>query len=186
MRQLLGSMILAFSLMEGVVVHAETFTVDEVKAVYLLNFTSYITWPEDEFSDPVAPFKYCLFKEGSPIREPMTEALRGESVGEHNIQFKIISLISAVKDCQVLYIDKEQSAHAKNILQELADTAVLTVSDLPGFAKAGGGIELYTQAGRVKLLINVKKVDEARLTVSSKLLRVAELINDADIGNEPW
>lgn len=178
-------MVFVLALMGGAV-QAEEFSMDEVKAVYLLNFTNYIIWPEEEFSNPIEPFNYCLFNGDSLIREPLVEALQGEVVEQHNIQLKIISSIPTVKDCQVVYIDKQQGLHVSDILLELAGAAVLTVSDMTGFAEAGGGIELISKTGRVKLLINIKKVNEARLDVSSKLLRVADLINDADVGDEPW
>jgi len=143
-------------------VQAAGFAAVEIKAVYLLNFTNFIQWPEDAFEESTAPFNYCLLNEGSPIA-----------------QFKTISSIAAIKACHILYISKEQELNLSEVFVETTGKAILTVSDMNDFAALGGGIEFSTKAGRIKLLINVAKVNAARLEVSSKLLRIADLINSS-------
>ena len=165
---------------------ATEFSADEVKAVYLFNFTSFISWPDDTFSEESAPFTYCSMNNTSAVIEPLAEILLGETVGSRAVQYKTISNLSKLKNCQVLYIDQHQKVDVTQILAAIADAPVLTVSDINGFAEQGGGIEFSAKAGRIKLLINLLKIKESRLNVSSKLLRIAELINSPNEGNEPW
>jgi hypothetical protein len=60
-------------------------------------------------------------------------------------------------------------------MQELRNRPVLTVSDLPQFLEAGGIIAFSTEA-RVQLHINPPAAQRAGLTISSKLLRVAKVV----------
>jgi len=165
---------------------ATEFSADEVKAVYLFNFTSFVSWPDDTFSEESAPFTYCSMNSKSAVVEPLAEILLGEKVGNRAVQYKTISSLSTLKNCQVLYIDQQKKVDVIGILAAVADAPVLTVSDINGFAEQGGGIEFSAKAGRIKLLINILKIKESRLSVSSKLLRIAELINAPGEDNERW
>ncbi|MEW5057020.1 MAG: YfiR family protein [Cycloclasticus sp.] len=162
------------------------FSADEVKAVYLFNFTSFISWPDDTFSDELEPFTYCSMGSKSAVIEPLGEILLGEKVGERAVQYKTISSLSKLKSCQILYIDQQQKVDVVEILAAIADASVLTVSDIDGFAEQGGGVEFSAKAGRIKLLINILSIKKSRLNISSKLLRIAELINSPNEGNERW
>jgi len=165
---------------------ATEFSADEVKAVYLFNFTSFISWPDDTFSDELEPFTYCSMGSKSAVIEPLGEILLGEKVGERAVQYKTISSLSKLKSCQILYIDQQQKVDVVEILAAIADASVLTVSDIDGFAEQGGGVEFSAKAGRIKLLINILSIKKSRLNISSKLLRIAELINSPNEGNERW
>jgi len=165
---------------------AAQFSADEVKAVYLFNFTSFITWPEDAFKKPSDPFTYCSFGNKGAVTKPLGEILLGEKVDERAVKFKTITKISDIKGCQVLYIDQLQHTNTEEILRKTKVMPILTVSDMNGFAKQGGAVEFSTKGGRIKLLINVSKIKDARLNVSSKLLRIADLINSPSEADEPW
>ena len=52
----------------------------------------------------------------------------------------------------------------------------LTVSDAENFARRGGMIRFVNENNKVRLRINVGAAREAGLTISSKLLRPAEIV----------
>ena len=54
--------------------------------------------------------------------------------------------------------------------------AILTVSDGDGFASQGGIIQFFTDKNRIRIRINLDAAEAANLTISSKLLRVAEVV----------
>ena len=53
---------------------------------------------------------------------------------------------------------------------------VLTVSDMENFVSRGGIIRLLTEKNKVKVRIDPAAAKAANLTISSKLLRIAELV----------
>jgi hypothetical protein len=64
-----------------------------------------------------------------------------------------------------------------------ANMPMLTVSDTRGFAQAGGMIELERQASRVGLVINLESLSDNGLSVSSRLLRLARVINSEELAD---
>jgi hypothetical protein len=50
------------------------------------------------------------------------------------------------------------------------------VSDADRFAERGGMIRFVTDRNRIRLQLNLTAAEAAHLTISSKLLRVAEIV----------
>jgi hypothetical protein len=61
------------------------------------------------------------------------------------------------------------------ILSAVAGKSIVTVGENEGFMQRGGMIALAADRNRVRLLINPDALRMAKLDVSSKLLRVAEI-----------
>jgi hypothetical protein len=57
---------------------------------------------------------------------------------------------------------------------------VLTVGDGRGFAQAGGIIELYVEAARIRFAINVDAAERSGVRLSSRLLGLAKVVRDGD------
>jgi hypothetical protein len=64
----------------------------------------------------------------------------------------------------------------EDVLARLKHRPILTVSDADRFAERGGMIRFVTDRSRIRLQINPAAAEAAHLTISSKLLRVAEVI----------
>ena len=62
------------------------------------------------------------------------------------------------------------------MLGALNGLSVLVVTDSPGAARAGSAINMAVQNSRVLFEVNLRAVQGARLTLSSKLLRLAREI----------
>jgi hypothetical protein len=62
------------------------------------------------------------------------------------------------------------------MLPPLENAGVLTVSDIPQFARRGGMIELVLAGNKVRFEINVAATARAGLTLSSELLKLAVVV----------
>ncbi|HEX4629216.1 MAG TPA: YfiR family protein, partial [Gemmatimonadales bacterium] len=80
------------------------------------------------------------------------------------------------KTCHLLFISQSEADRVEEILASLKSRPILTVSDGDDFAERGGMIHFVTEKNRIRLKINLQAVQHANLTLSSKLLRVAELV----------
>jgi hypothetical protein len=58
----------------------------------------------------------------------------------------------------------------------LKERSILTVSDTEGAAQRGVMIRLVTEKNKIRLRINLQAAKAANLTISSKLLRPAEIV----------
>jgi len=75
----------------------------------------------------------------------------------------------------VLFISRSEAHHLDQILLSLKNRSILTVGDDDDFVQRGGMIRLATVQNKIRLIVNVEAAKGANLTISSKLLRSAEV-----------
>ena len=68
----------------------------------------------------------------------------------------------------------DDAARVDAVLRAVGQWPVLTVSDAPDFAAAGGIIGLRERTGRIRFDINQGAAKRAGLSLSSQLLRLAD------------
>jgi hypothetical protein len=154
---------------------AEAPTEYQVKAVFLYNFSHFVEWPPQAFTAPNASFVIGILG-SDPFGARLDEAVRGEQIDQHPLVVRRFRNIGDIGDCQILYIDRSESAQLGQILAALDHRSTLTVSDLDGSSEHGVMIQFATENNRIRLRINVDSARAAGLTVSSKLLRPAEIV----------
>ena len=87
-----------------------------------------------------------------------------------------IAEIAAGDGCHLLFISDSEAESLAAILAALDDRPVLTVADMPNFARAGGIINLKTTGeNKLRFEINTGTARRAGLKISSKLLNLAEI-----------
>jgi YfiR/HmsC-like len=148
----------------------------QVEAVYLFNFTQFVEWPSAAFADEQKPIVIGVLGD-DPFGPYLDETVRGEIVGNRPLIVRRYRRIEDVEVCQVLFISRSEVEHLEAILGRLKDRSILTVSDADGFTQRGGIVRFVTQNDHVKLRINVEAAKAAGLTISSKLLRVADTVS---------
>jgi len=144
----------------------------QLKAAYIYNFGKYVTWPTLAAIDPV---DICLLGRDS-LAEPL-QRLEGKKIGDREITVELLGSSAVRTDCQVLFISRSQQELLADILVQLAGDAVLTVSDIQGFARKGGMIELVRKEKKIRFIINLDSVHRAGLVISSRLLNLATILS---------
>jgi hypothetical protein len=147
----------------------------QVEAVFLFNFTQFVEWPPESFADAAAPIAICVLGD-DPFDGYLDATVRGESVGGRALAVHRYRRVEDAGACHVLFISRSETARTGEILAALAHRSTLTVGDTDAFTERGGMIRFVVEGGHVKLRINVEAVHDAGLTISSKLLRVAEIL----------
>ena len=79
-------------------------------------------------------------------------------------------------DSEEIKISLQKCNEIKTILDRLTSRHILTVSDASNFARLGGMIRLYTEANKTRIRINLGAVKKEELVCSSKLLRLADIV----------
>ena len=146
-----------------------------VKAAYLLNFTKFVEWPAAAFAAPDAPITICVMGQ-DPFGTVLDKVVEGESVDSHGIRVRRLLPDSRLQNCHILFVSRSERERSSHIVSELRGSSVLTVSELPGFASAGGTIEFIVDAGKVRFEINAATAETSGLKLSSRLLRVAKQV----------
>lgn len=149
----------------------------KLKAVYIYNFLQFIEWPSSAFNDQNSPIVIGILGE-DPFGEVIDETVKSEKIGDRPIKVKRYKFISDIDTCQVLFVCASEDKNVKNILYNLKGLPILTISDINDFAENGGNINFYVDENKLRFKINVKTLQDAKLKVSSKLLRLAKVIDN--------
>lgn len=149
--------------------HAQN-SADQVKAVFLFNFTQFVNWPPSGFSSPASPFVIGILG-NDPFGSYLDKVVEGEKVDSHPVVVQRYSDIDDVKNCQILFTNRSYSA-----IKDLRNRSILTVGDENDFAADGGIIRFFIVNNKIRLQINLKAARTANIDISSKLLRLADVI----------
>jgi hypothetical protein len=160
--------------------HAEsqgTFHEYQVKAAFLYNFVKFVEWPKDVFEDPKAPIVIGILGKDH-FGTYLDEIVENKTVKGRGFVIRRFDSVGDLEACHVLFISESEKARISTTLNKLQDWHVLTVSDVKGFPKLGGIINLITEKNRIRFEINVDAAVRAGLKLSSHLLKLGKIIRD--------
>ena len=144
-----------------------------IKAAFLYNFAKFTDWPADAFATPDTPLTICVLGE-DPFGAAL-DAIDGKEIKGRTVAIRRLADATGVDACHVIFISASETPRLAAIFQTLRGRPVLTVADIPDFARTGGIINLKTnKEDRIRFDINVGSAQQARLRMSSKLLSLAE------------
>lgn len=146
-----------------------------VKAVFLFNFAQFVDWPPEALPEPAAPLIIGILGD-DPFGAFLDATVRGERRGARPFEVRRYRRVEDIKTCDILFISQSETDGLEEILASLKNRPILTVSDGPRFAQRGGMIHFVTERNRIRIKINLGAAQAANLTISSKLLRVGEIV----------
>ena len=145
----------------------------ELKAAFLFNFTQFVDWPTNAFQHDSDPIVIGVLGP-DPFGETLDRLAAGEEVRGRKLKVERYPSFSQYKGAHILFISRAFSAQWGDIQRELRNKPILTVSDMDRFAARGGMIHLVTERNLVRLRVNAEAARRAEITISSKLLRLAD------------
>jgi hypothetical protein len=75
-----------------------------------------------------------------------------------------------------LFINGAAKENVKQALIDLKGRSVLTVGDVTDFSRQGGVVRFFNENNKIRIRINLEAAKAANLTISSKLLRLADVV----------
>jgi PPE-repeat protein len=151
----------------------------DVKAAFLFNFTKFVEWPESSFESPQAPIVIGIIGD-SPFGDSLTRIVAGQKAQGRGIEIIRYRRGDDLRRCNVLFISDSERQRSAQILASLQPASILTVSDMDGFAEAGGAIQFVIQDNRVRFIVNLDAATQSKLRASAKLLALARVINHSE------
>lgn len=146
----------------------------QVKAAYLFNFLKFVEWPDDAFSDSLAPFVIGIAGD-DPFGESLPQVIIGKTVQGRDLVIRKYHAGENMRGCHILFIDASEKKRLPQLVAGLKGSSVLIVSDMARFLNDGGMIQFLSENNRVRFAINVDATGRANLKVSSKLLSLARV-----------
>lgn len=143
-----------------------------VKAAFLFNFSKFVEWPQTAFARPEEPLRIGVLGV-DPFGAALDQLVRGEHVRGRPITVQRARRVEDLAGCHVLFVSRSESGSVAHTLEQVRGQSMLTVSDVPGFVDAGGGIEFRIENNRVRFLINQPDTLARGLKLSAQLLSLA-------------
>lgn len=140
----------------------------KVKAAYLFHLTKFVDWP----ALPPDAVRICVIN--ADVVGGMLGELSNRQVHERPLKVEIDS--ADPTRCQILFIGRGDR-RSSEILGRVRGSSVLTVSDREDFARQGGIVGFYSDAGKLKLEINPEAARAANLRISAKLLELSRKVS---------
>ncbi|OGR74942.1 MAG: hypothetical protein A2X32_10515 [Elusimicrobia bacterium GWC2_64_44] len=148
----------------------------EVKAAYIYNFTQFVEW-EVPAASAAGHFDICVLG-SDPVAGPLSALPEAEVRGK-KLRVRLLGdSEEELRSCRILFLGKAKRGRARGLANALRGAGVLTVSDLPGFARGAGVIGFAAENNKIRIEINLRAAREAGLKISSRLLEVSRLVQD--------
>jgi hypothetical protein len=165
----------ALLLLAGLAGAAAPVSEFQLKAVFLFNFAQFVDWPAGALPRAGAPFVIGVLGK-DPFGPILDEVVQGETVNGHPFAIERYRDVTQIHACQILFIPASELTQLGEILTALKGHSVLTVTDADEPAPPGVIIGLLKRDNRIRLRIDLQAARASNLTISSKLLRPAEIV----------
>ena len=94
------------------------------------------------------------------------------------VNFQAIPGTGAIGDCEFVFIGRSEATRLDFLLRNLNGRRIVTISDIDGFARAGGMVEfsLRRDGSGVLILINRKAAQRQGIEFNAQLLRLSRIV----------
>lgn len=148
----------------------------QVKAVFLFNFTQFVEWPERAFPDLSTPWMIGILGT-DPFGNFLDNTVMGEKINGRDVFVRRYASVEEAKSCHILFVNVTKSNQLAVVMEELKGRDILTVGENANFIRLGGMIRFTEENRKIALQINPDAAMAADLVISSKLLRLAEIVS---------
>ncbi len=164
-----------------------------VRAALILQLINFVEWPEG----PKDEIQVCVLGD-----EPLAAALRSALTGGQErpksggtvaaaAPRPVVVSLSRLKSeqdsrtCHVVAVGDYDERQVRAYLAGLQARPVVTVGSSEDFLRQGGMVRFRLTDGRIAIEVSQGPLERSRLRFSSKLLRLARMVNLEKEGNQP-
>lgn len=150
---------------------AEPAPENELKAAFIYNFIQFTQWPESAFKGD----SLNLCASPGTVLYAALQPIAGKVA--HGRTIALIALQAEQSaGCHVLVAASGDRGRTPLIRRAIASEPVLTVTDDPELMRDGFMIGMVLEGSRITFVIDNTRAIEAKLAVSSRLLRLAKSV----------
>jgi hypothetical protein len=145
----------------------------ELKAAFIFNFSQFVEWPTNAFQSESEPMIIGVVGP-DPFGPILDRIIQDEKVRGRSLKVERYARPADIKRCHILFVSKALAAQWPEIHSAVQGQPILTVSDMDRFSSRDGMIHLVTERNLVRMRVNPEAARRADLSISSKLLRLAD------------
>jgi phosphohistidine swiveling domain-containing protein len=153
--------------------HAQPVPEYDLKAAFVYNFAVFTDWPSDTAYDG-GTLNICV-NPYSALRQPLV-GLGDKLVKGRRVAIRSLTAQDNLRACHVVFVDSGDRDRWGQIKKSIGGTGVLTIADDEEIAHDGAVIALAMDNNRIVFDVDTRVARQAKLVLSSKLLRLARTV----------
>lgn len=149
-----------------------------IKAGFIYNFAKLVEWPTAAFPQQDSPIVIGILGE-DPFGGTLDRIVADKKINGRGFVIKRLRWgkdLKELRDCNILFVSSSEKEHIDSVIDGMKWLPVLTIGDAPGFAKRGGIVNFTVEDNKVRFEVNVDAAKRADLTISSRLLTLARIV----------
>lgn len=165
----------------------------KIKAAFVFNFLKAVDWPQEVMADANQPIVIGIVGD-NPFADAFNP-IKDKTVKDRGIDFIQFAgpssltskqrndldnnlSIEGFRSCHLLFICSSERKYQRQILKYVNDHPVITVGESKNFVDDGGIFNFLPQTKKAGFEVNLAAGKRAKITISSKLLRIAKRIKE--------
>ena len=147
----------------------------QVKSAFVVNFLQFTDWPAGAFEKADDPIVIGVL-DAKSLGDTLAAAIQGKSVKGRKLEIRTVTA-DTIGNCRVLIVGGTEGADLQKALKATGAGPILTIGDSEHFTAEGGIIRFYVEDRKERFEINQAAAQRAQLQISSKLLKLAKVVN---------
>ncbi len=146
-----------------------------VKAALVLNFIKYANFPKSAFTSNKAPIVVLVVGK-DPFGPLLERAFAKKTLHGRPIVIKRTTKVPRTLDAHVVFAGGLKDKDRATLIKISRKKTCLLIGEHPGFAEAGGFINLYLKKGKVKFEVNTERQKDTKIKLKAELLKLARIV----------
>lgn len=146
-----------------------------IKAAYLYNFAMFVEWPSEAFATSDSPLLIGVVG-ADPFGWALERTVEGKRISKRRIVIERVQSIQDARHCHILFVAVDGDPRMSEFSTRLDGQSVLLVGESDDVLKQGATIGFTVRDNKVGYDVNLGAAKRAGLTVSSKLLNLARVV----------
>ena len=143
--------------------------------VFIYHVAQFTEWPATVLASPQRPLTLCMLGDTAALT-PGLPALDQHPRQGLTLKVRHLPRPGQLAGCQMLFIAKSEENDLPRILRGAHASHILTLSDIRGFAQAGGAVGLFDSKDKIAFDVNLTALKVAGLRISSEVLKLARAV----------
>ncbi len=146
----------------------------DLKAAVLYNFTKYVEWPAEAFATADSPIAVGVFGDETFIKT-LRALLADKTAHKRSFTVRRLTSDADAKGCHILFFQATETRRMGRLYESIKRLPILTVGESDEFMDQGGMVYLFFEDKQLRFEVNPPTAENAKLSVSSRLLRLAKI-----------
>jgi hypothetical protein len=147
-------------------------TSELIRASIIEKIVRFIEWPaptQDQLT-------LCVIQR-PPLLSAIQDYYANSLINEKPVNILTINNLSNISECQIIYLDEEQTNEISNIQKIIHGSPILIIAEKKNAVLLGAHLGFFIEENRLRLEVNQKELTSSGFKVSYHLLKGSRIVD---------